>query len=526
MKFPLQKENLLFMTVKYIFILVFSLITVLLLFFNDSITYETKKIFLLPNWGLIVFDLLIIAAFYYILHKKKSKKIEFLLEHSNLIIICVSVLLLIIQGVISYNIYFATGWDVGSYIIPTSKLIANGSSLESVNEYFRRYPNNNVLVWIFSKLFLLKNNILGLQYYNDLTIIIIINCVISTFTGWLTYKVVCLLSNVKYGVFSWVIYVMLIGLSPWIVITYSDSLTLFIPILIFYLYLCPFVKRYIEIKWLMIGFLSFFGFYIRPQVIIIFIAIIIVEIWKYLIKSFTIEKFRYLTIFITLVLSFIVASSAKNMITIDTGLASNSDDVFSWTHFAMMGLNDERDGVYSDDDVIFSNSFNTAEERKSANLKEVANRINMFTPSSFIDFISRKALVNYGDGTFAWSVEGGFYMETYNDKNPILSPFLKSIYYDQGGNNKLASTVQHAVWIMVVISLLGISFVRKSKSQPAITVLMLALIGLTLFEMIFEARARYLYIYSPIFISLSIIGVESIIKWTQNKYSEILNYNH
>ena len=39
---------------------------------------------------------------------------------------------------------------------------------------------------------------------------------------------------------------------------------------------------------------------------------------------------------------------------------------------------------------------------------------------------------------------------------------------------------------------------------------MLAVIGLTLFELLFEARARYIYIYVPIYCILASIGFENI----------------
>ena len=39
---------------------------------------------------------------------------------------------------------------------------------------------------------------------------------------------------------------------------------------------------------------------------------------------------------------------------------------------------------------------------------------------------------------------------------------------------------------------------------------MLTIIGLSLFELLFEARARYLYIYAPFYILLAVYGVREI----------------
>ena len=39
---------------------------------------------------------------------------------------------------------------------------------------------------------------------------------------------------------------------------------------------------------------------------------------------------------------------------------------------------------------------------------------------------------------------------------------------------------------------------------------MIGIIGLSLFELLFEARARYLYIYVPLYIILAIYGISFI----------------
>lgn len=43
-------------------------------------------------------------------------------------------------------------------------------------------------------------------------------------------------------------------------------------------------------------------------------------------------------------------------------------------------------------------------------------------------------------------------------------------------------------------------------------IVMLAIIGLTIFELIFEARARYLYTYVPLYIILAAAGVQKIVE--------------
>ena len=71
--------------------------------------------------------------------------------------------------------------------------------------------------------------------------------------------------------------------------------------------------------------------------------------------------------------------------------------------------------------------------------------------------------------------------------------------------------------------MLGIVFIKKNQLDKRIVVLMMSLVGLTIFEMLFEARARYLYIYAPIFITLSIIGLKNIKFQIQNIITKNIN---
>ena len=54
-------------------------------------------------------------------------------------------------------------------------------------------------------------------------------------------------------------------------------------------------------------------------------------------------------------------------------------------------------------------------------------------------------------------------------------------------------------------ALLGL---KKLRTQTAAA--MLSILGLTLFEQLFEARARYLYSYTPVYILLAAVGLVGV----------------
>jgi hypothetical protein len=115
------------------------------------------------------------------------------------------------------------------------------------------------------------------------------------------------------------------------------------------------------------------------------------------------------------------------------------------------------------------------------------------------------------DGTFAWWVEGGLFIENYPDKNGWISPMLKSFYYYGERNYNKTATSEQAVWVGVIVSMLGVIFIKKHEMNNKVAALMLSILGLTTFELLFESRARYLHIYTPIYICLSILGLKNMV---------------
>ena len=69
-------------------------------------------------------------------------------------------------------------------------------------------------------------------------------------------------------------------------------------------------------------------------------------------------------------------------------------------------------------------------------------------------------------------------------------------------------TVKQIIWVFVM-GAVAVSGLGKENRQEVI-VLMLSIVGLTLFEVLFEARARYLYTYAPLFCILDASGIEKL----------------
>lgn len=114
-------------------------------------------------------------------------------------------------------------------------------------------------------------------------------------------------------------------------------------------------------------------------------------------------------------------------------------------------------------------------------------------------------LVNYNDGTLAWGREGGFY-NIINQQNDRLANIMKSFYYNHGSIFYIYTNIMQLIWIFILIFILIYAILKKFDKNISVT--FLSIIGLTLFVLLFESRARYLFLYSNYYIILAVLGIE------------------
>ncbi|MDE7045743.1 MAG: hypothetical protein K2O97_12160, partial [Acetatifactor sp.] len=290
---------------------------------------------------------------------------------------------------------------------------------------------------------------------------------------------------------------------PWLLIPYSDSVILFFPVAIVYLYLCG--NKNVVLKWFAIGFLTYTAFRIKPQGLIPFIAIFIVE---FLEACHSKHIRQFIRPAAGLAVSLLAGTLAYRLILADTGLVLEKGRSYGLAHYVMMGLNEEVDGTWSIDDTSFSYEIDDPEERNAAAWKVAGERLKNYGFAGLMGHLARKQLVNFNDGMFSWTYEGSdFWTEIYERKNDYISGILRSMYYDEKNRHVLATYLQ-AIWIAILF-LMGVSILRKEKSR-AVNVCMLTVVGICLAQLLLEARARYIYGFAPIMLILAVVGINNI----------------
>jgi len=431
--------------------------------------------------------------------------------HTGLVLICLLAGALQIFLVSRY--FFYTDWDVET-IVDCALAMADGHDISRHSNYFSMYQNNLVLVTLFGAVARLTT-LLGLAEHAYFAILVF-QCILNWGTGVLLCMLVRRLSSSDFAAASaCLFYTLLVGISPWVSIPYSDSVALFFPTAILAVY--ALMKRTGAaglFRLFLIAFLSYFGYRIKPQVMILLIAIVMVE-------GLAAVCGRRLRIgggtakgAAACMTGLLCAVLLCNTMAAQVDIEIDRNKSFGLPHFLMMGLNKEEFGAYHQRDVSSSWRAETREARTQMNLSVAAERLAEMGPVGFAQLMIRKTLTNYNDGTFCWGGEGVFYREVLPEADGFFSPLMRNLFYgpkevyqgEYGQSYGLWRNVVQATWLLVLLLSVAGAVCRRNK---AIAVTMLALIGLTIFELLFEARARYLYCYVPLYILLASVGADS-----------------
>lgn len=500
----IKTRKLLLAIIYYGCVAAFVLIWLDLVLIDTSIPYYCQVNCPWSNKKIVLLTIPMVILFGFIIHKTKLKMKKMSDKKFLLILISSGIILFLIQIYISYNIYFYTEWDCGTLMKAALAIVQTGSP-QNFKGVLSLYPNNRTLTAIMV-LIMKAAAVFGVRefYFPG---VIVANAVVNIAGIFTVLSVRKLTDSVLLPWITWLCYILLVALSPWITIPYSDAYGTMFPVIAFYSYIS--FKNHNMLKWLLVGFFSFFGMLIKPTTVIVLIAILIVEL---IISIKNKNNFMNLIKFCMpmLVVTFLLTQLITLGVTKILNAELNKDLGVPMTHYLMMGMNAEQTGGNSAEDINFTCSFPTLEEKKKATLQMAKQRISEMGPSGIGELIKKKTLVNYNDGTFAWGAEGGFYATILPKDNPAAD-MLRSLYYHDGEYYYTVYMVfVKSIWMFVLTSILAMGFRKAGDFNTSQCIALLSIFGLTLFLWIFEARARYLYCFLPIYIICASIGLDII----------------
>lgn len=396
----------------------------------------------------------------------------------------------VLQMIVIYCIYFYTSWDVR--VVMNAADTVKYQGFLGINDYFTYYPNNLMLLAII--VLARAVPILG----NHHIFLLSINALFVLTAGILACLTVRNMTRSnRRSLWALALLAPLMLLSPWIVIPYTDTFAAPFPIAMVYLYTLENKKWW---HYLIMGLVAVIGYYIKPTTVIVTIAIIIVEIvriidgwsgWKkYKLKINRNSKLVMATL-LGCMLGIIIGKTTPEIAKFSKDYSLGT---ITMAHYLAMGQNDETLGAWSNDDVADSLQYGQLYD-----LKKFWQRLTARDLAGNAAFFTKKLAYNYNDGGMSWGMDGDNFYVQLIERSDALSQFLREVYYTTGKYHVWYRQALQCIWIFTLLLCLA-SAIRAKQQTWAVMVIELAILGLTMFLMIFEPKARYLYCFLPIFI--------------------------
>ena len=220
-------------------------------------------------------------------------------------------------------------------------------------------------------------------------VLIVAQCAVSACTGWLTQWTARSMTDSRR--FSWAVavgYVLLVSLSPWVMIPYSDGFALLFPMLTLALYIRQQTANNKVLCWAAIGAAAALGYWMKPQGVIMPIAVGIVETARLLSKrafSAWLKRFGAMAA----VLLLLVVPVKRAIISASPFEIDPEADI-GVLHYVMLGCNQETDGTVSHEDKVSSYGIEGKQNARRCSWKRLQTDCGRCTRAALFLTTSRK----------------------------------------------------------------------------------------------------------------------------------------
>lgn len=538
-------------------------------FFGRDGNQPGKYAFSVPlACALVLACLLLLASVLLLrrLEKRRGRALRF-----GVVLVVGSVVLAFLQVLIVRCTYYEIVWDPG-ILLEYAKAAATGGALDAYKWYFDMFPNNCFLAVVFK--YLAKFSLAaGLD---SVFVSAVVGALLANVSGvMLAFAVRTLTGASSIAYFSWLAFSFLACLSPWIAVPYSDT------------YLLPFVAGALLLSTVALrgstgarrrfaccfawGLCVFLGSLIKPTILVLLVAAVFLLAVDVLAKTRRLGDAAHVVgaCALAAVVCFCAVSPLAES---RLGLGLDDERATSAAHYLMMGANPDRFGSFDFDDYAFSRQIDSYDERQKENTRVFFERLGAFGPLGYVEFLGKKLLITFDDGTFNVGGEGQSLPPENGHvlPNPYggLSGVVRAAYYFDCDTPSPLKELEQVVWLSVLMSLpfaygyfrrcaRGAGGMRRGGDvcrgsgagdmrcdadvdvcrgsahglrggdvnadtdapRAVMAFLFLSLLGVVLFLLLFETRSRYLYCFLPLIVLVSSLGMSFLaslahpVKW-------------
>ena len=494
-------------------ILLFLFLLISLIFIETLFYIEGQNSFLLNHKRNAIFCIIpgvILFSGILLLLLKKTEKIR---PCNEKLVICVLWgLIFFIQTIIVFFLIkdgFKGITDTSCVINEAIAMVESQEGLinnESV--YFSRYGNNypfTILIYYICKVVYF----FGFRCYT--AVLMILNIIFIDLSGIFALKLVRMLR----GNISGIKFLLIVFFSPttyiWIVFTYTNTFSM--PFIMGLLYYGIKAMRRYEHRMrniLIAAVLGAVGYQIRATTIIPLIAVIIGILLSMRIRSKK-EKVSMILIIIGVFVGVMLVSS---LVCRSHLVNTDQDRTFPFTHWMMMGLNVKKNGFVNSQDVKFSMSKPTKQEKVKGNLGKIKERLSEMGPVGYIMLMAKKMALVWGLGSDGYP---GFYVNGEN-----ISGIYSYTYGDKGGFLAIYCQVFRSVTFLFILFSIFCQLRRKGVEE--FFVISLTVLGAIVFFLLWETNRKYNICFMNLLYFLMEDGITRILIFVHKKEKSVSQY--
>lgn len=471
--------------------IVFSLIFVILAFFT---LFHFEKYTLKFEHSILKTIVFAVCAFFivegYVTGLEKSRNKE------NLVRIIFAVVLCIVQLLFFLKVMTPIGWDVMEVVNSAEFGMYNG-------DYFTRLPQNLLLHLLLRSWWQLFDFIPSMS---ALRIMEILNLFCVDISLLMLYFLAKKMYGQKIADRIFASSILLIAFHPTLTTIYSDTMAMPYPIGILFFAVYGYDAKKKFVKMLCgagIGMFCVVGYNIKPTSVIVAIAVLIFMILKYK-KNCSLKTCSIIVISATICAIITVGGIYRIEKPIKEQLAIEYPEIKSHSilHYIGLGLSNPLDdgtsgfGTFCSTEVQWTQEHRNNPSYKKEAVEHIIGRIKNYGIVGYPQHLMNKIIWSGSDGTFFYGREGDFHLEEQAPQGTLRGFLQNATYRETDFYQKWFSSWMQGVWFYVCI-LCALSIFRK-QDNTFNGIAKLSVCGLFLFLMIFENRARYLFLFLPV----------------------------
>ncbi|WP_430611722.1 TIGR03766 family XrtG-associated glycosyltransferase [Enterococcus sp. DIV0876] len=415
-----------------------------------------------------------------------------------------------VLGVLAWQIVFvsflhpAIGWDVSAI----HDALTDTTNPEIIAYYSLNQNNLPILLWQHHLAEWFSTT--SWLFFDYVTLFLVnLSAVFNLLTIRLLSKKYLLPAVYLHGI--WLI------VFPWIIVPYTDTWVLpFVSASIFFYGLMTkeaLSATYKSLGAVGLGIAAVVGYFIKPSVLILLIAVCLIELVSFFAKKWQ-SKGRLVFLTLTLITAGMTYAVCQHQLDKQTYIAIDEERGIPMIHFMNIGLT--KDGGYSPEDALAMAKLPTKQEKIDYSKEKIRERLHEKGFVGYVRFLWTKHKNNTADGTFAWLKEGSFIKDGETPDGEGFTRWLQEGYYLYGKRIADFRFVAQLWWVICLLMIV-MGWKRQSKYEQ---MLRLSIVGGFMFLLLFEGgRSRYLIQFLPLFLLLASLSMDGSIHFLKRIFT-------